>query len=125
MDLSDGLSGDLLAMCEESQCLALLEADAVPVDPFVTSLERARGGDAFELALHGGEDYQLLLAVPREKLDALRDVAVIWDLPTTVVGEFAEGPATLLLARGGSRTPILPRAFDHFRSQRDRPQSEA
>jgi thiamine-monophosphate kinase len=112
-------------MCDESQCLALLQADAVPVDPFVASLERARGGDAFELALHGGEDYQMLLAVPREKLDALRDVAVIWDLPTTVVGEFAEGPATLLLAREGSRTPILPQSFDHFRSHREEPRPGA
>lgn len=125
IDLSDGLSGDLLTMCEESECLALLQADAVPVDPVVASLERARGGDAFEVALHGGEDYQMLLAVPKEKLDALRDVAVIWDLPTTVVGEFAEGPATLLLSKGGSRTPILPQAFDHFRSRRERPPSGA
>ncbi len=125
IDLSDGLSGDLLTMCEESQCSALLQADAIPVDPFVASLERARGGDAFELALHGGEDYQMLLAVPREKLDALRDVAVIWDLPTTVVGEFAEGPATLLLAREGSRTPILPQSFDHFRSHREGPRPGA
>ncbi|HET7293590.1 MAG TPA: thiamine-phosphate kinase [Vicinamibacteria bacterium] len=119
IDLSDGLSGDLLTMCEESQCLALLQAEAVPVDPVVASLERARGGDAFEMALHGGEDYQLLLAVPKDKLDALRDIAVIWDLPTTVVGEFAEGPATLLLSKGGSRTPILPRSFEHFRPARE------
>jgi thiamine-monophosphate kinase len=125
IDISDGLSGDMLTLCEESECLALLQADAVPVDPVVTSLERARGGDSFELALHGGEDYQMLLAVPRDKLDALREVAVIWDLPTTVVGEFAEGPATLLLAQGGSRTPIQPQSFEHFRSRREGPQSGA
>jgi len=120
MDVSDGLSGDLLSMCEESECMALLDAEAIPVDRAMASLERARGGDALSLALHGGEEYQLLLAVPPARLDALRDVAVIWDLPTTVVGEFAAGPATLMLRKQGYRTPILPQSFDHFRSGRRR-----
>ena len=42
---------------------AVVDASAVPVDPRAAGLERARGGDALALALHGGEDYQLLLAV--------------------------------------------------------------
>ncbi len=123
MDISDGLSGDMLTMCEQSQCMGLLEAEALPIDASMASLERARGGDAFSVALHGGEDYQLLLAVPPGKLEALRDVAVIWDLPTTAVGEFVAGPATLMLRKDGRRTPILPQAFDHFRSHREAPGS--
>lgn len=125
MDISDGLSGDMLSMCEESECMGFLDADAIPVDPAASSLERARGGDAFALALHGGEEYQMLLAVPPARLDALRDVAVIWDLPTTVVGEFAAGPATLMLRKEGYRTPIQPQSFDHFRSGRRRSSSGA
>lgn len=100
--------------------MGLLDAEAIPVDRAMASLERARGGDAFSLALHGGEEYQMLLAVPPFRLDALRDVAVIWDLPTTVVGEFAAGPPTLMLRKEGFRTPILPQSFDHFRSGRRR-----
>jgi thiamine-monophosphate kinase len=119
IDLSDGLSGDMLTLCEESDCMGLLDADAVPIDASLASLERARGGDAFSLALHGGEDYQMLLALPPDKLEALRDVAVIWDLPTTVVGQFAAGPATLMLRKDGHRTPILPHSFEHFRSRRE------
>lgn len=120
MDLSDGLSGDMLSMCEESECMGFLDADSIPVDATMASLERARGGDAFALALHGGEDYQMLLAVPPHRLDALRDVAVIWDLPTTVVGEFAVGLPTLMLRKEGYRTPIQPQSFDHFRAGRER-----
>jgi len=93
---------------------AWIEADQVPIDPPALSLERARGGDAFALALHGGEDYQLLLAVPPEKLDALRDVAVIWDIPVTVVGQFAPGPPALLLRNKGTLLPLVPQSYDHF-----------
>jgi thiamine-monophosphate kinase len=114
MDLSDGLSGDLREMCVESDASAWIEADRVPVDPLVASLERASGGDAFSLALHGGEDYQLLLAVPPERMDALRDVAVIWDIPITVLGEFAPGPPALLLKKSGILLPLVPVSFDHF-----------
>lgn len=117
MDVSDGLSGDLYSLCEEGDISAWVDSAAVPIDASAASLERARGGDAFALALHGGEDYQLLMAVPPEKLDALRDVAVIWDLPTTVVGEFAPGPSALLLKKGGSLLPLTPQSFDHFRGR--------
>jgi thiamine-monophosphate kinase len=117
MDLSDGLSGDLRLMCDESDVSAWVDANALPIDASAASLERARGGDAAALALHGGEDYQLLLALPREKLDALRDVAVIWDIPTTVIGEFAPGPSALLLKKGGSLLPLTSQAHDHFQGR--------
>jgi thiamine-monophosphate kinase len=115
MDLSDGLSGDLRAMCEESEASAWIDSDALPVDPHAASLERARGGDAHSLALHGGEDYQLLFAVPPERLEGLKDMAVIWDIPLTIVGEFAPGPPALLLKKGGTLLPLTPQSHDHFR----------
>lgn len=117
MDLSDGLSGDLRTLCDESDVSAWVDAATLPVDGAAASLERARGGDAAALALHGGEDYQLLLAVPPDKLDALRDVAVIWDIPTTVVGEFAPGPSAVLLKKGGSLLPLAAQSHDHFRAR--------
>jgi phosphoribosylformylglycinamidine (FGAM) synthase-like enzyme len=61
----------------------------------------------------------MLLAVAPDRLEALRDVAVIWDLPTTVVGQFSAGPATLMLRKDGYRTPILPQSFNHFRARRE------
>jgi thiamine-monophosphate kinase len=114
IDVSDGLTGDLREICDESDVSAWIDAEQVPVDPLALSLERARGGDAFSLALHGGEDYQLLLAVPPERIDALRDVAVIWDIPVTVVGEFASGPPALLLKNKGTLLPLVPQSYDHF-----------
>jgi thiamine-monophosphate kinase len=129
MDLSDGLSGDLLAMCEASGTSAWLEADGLPVDPHAAALEKEGGTDGFSLALHGGEDYQLLLAVPPDRLDGLRDLAQVWSLPLTVVGAFAAGPPGLSLKFGDALRRLKPRAHDHFadprRASRSDPAAEA
>ncbi|MBI3932443.1 MAG: thiamine-phosphate kinase [Acidobacteria bacterium] len=120
IDVSDGLSGDLLSVCEESDVSAWIDPKAVPVDAFAASLERARGGDGLSLALHGGEDYQLLVAIPPERLEALRDLAVIWELPLAVVGAFAGGPPGIFLKEGEGLTPLDAASHDHFRPPRRR-----
>jgi thiamine-monophosphate kinase len=116
IDLSDGLSGDLLHLCRASGCAAWIDAAAVPVDPLAAGLERARGGDALQLALHGGEDYELLLAVPPDRLDALKDLAVIWDVPLSVVGEFVAGEPAVSLKTDHGMQSLALLAHDHFGS---------
>ena len=115
MDISDGLSGDLPMICQESHLAAILDRKAVPIDPSAAGLERARGGDAFAFALHGGEDYQFLFAIPPDRLDGLKDLAVVWDLPLTVVGEFTEGPPTVSMKDGDTLKPLEAQSHDHFR----------
>jgi thiamine-monophosphate kinase len=117
IDLSDGLSGDLFEMCRASGVSAVVDATAVPVDPNVSQLTRARGGDALALALHGGEDYQLLLAVPPSQLVELRELAGIWDLPITVLGHFQDGPGEVLLKSPGEVVPLVAASHDHFRGR--------
>jgi thiamine-monophosphate kinase len=116
MDISDGLSSDLLHLCEESNAAAWIDVATLPVDPWAARLERARGGDSVALALHGGEDYQLLMAVPPDRLDALRDVAVVWDLPLAAVGQFTEGEAKVSIRSGDGMQPLEVAGFDHFRA---------
>jgi thiamine-monophosphate kinase len=115
MDLSDGLSGDLLSLCHESGVAAWLDSSALPVDPCAAQLEREGGGDGFSMALHGGEDYGMLLAVPPHAVDSLRDVAVVWDLAITPVGEFTAGPPGVSLKFGEALKRLRPRSHDHFR----------
>lgn len=115
MDVSDGLSGDLLTLCEASEVAATIDAESVPVDAKMAGLERARGGDALALALHGGEDYQLLMAVPPDRLDDLRDLAVVWSLPLAVVGQCAAGSPALSIRDATGVTPLEVAAYDHFR----------
>ncbi|HUG52831.1 MAG TPA: thiamine-phosphate kinase [Vicinamibacteria bacterium] len=115
MDLSDGLSGDLLALCEESGVSAWVDPSVLPVDRAAAQLEREGGTDGFSLALHGGEDYQLLLAVPPASFDALKDVAVVWDLPVTAVGEFGDGPPGVSMKFGDTLRRLRPKSHEHFK----------
>jgi thiamine-monophosphate kinase len=114
MDLSDGLSGDLLTLCEESDVSAWIEASAIPVDPAAARLEKEGGDNGFSLALHGGEDYQLLLAVPPSRLPELKELAGPWDVQVTDVGEFTPGPPTVSVKFGEALRRLKPRSHDHF-----------
>jgi len=115
MDISDGLSVDLLEICRQSGLSAVVDASALPVDPRAAGLERARGGDAVALALHGGEDYQLLLAVGPEGLDELGELARVWGVEVVAVGEFAEGEPAVRVRDAAGERPLEPGGHDHFR----------
>lgn len=114
MDLSDGLSGDLLSLCTESEVSAWVDSSAIPVDPSAARLEKEGGDNGFSLALHGGEDYQMLLAVPPGNFEALRKVAMVWDVPVTVVGEFGPGPPAVSVKFGEALRRLKPQSHDHF-----------
>jgi thiamine-monophosphate kinase len=122
IDVSDGLSVDLGELCAASGLGAVVDADALPIDGHAAAFERAQGGDALSLALHGGEDYQLLLAVGPNDFPGLEDVAVVWELRLTVVGEFVAGRPELSLRSGGRTKPLPASAWEHFRSRRPRPE---
>jgi thiamine-monophosphate kinase len=115
MDISDGLSSDLAEMCRRAGLGAVVDADLLPVDPAAAGLERARGGDAVALALHGGEDYQLLLAVAPSELGDLSDLARVWGLQLTAVGDFVAGQAGVRLRDASGERPLVAGGHDHFR----------
>jgi thiamine-monophosphate kinase len=112
MDVSDGLSSDLQRLCKASGVGALIRADLLPTVR-VTKLERNRGVDPLQLALHGGDDYELLFTVPKSKAERLpRSVG---DLKITRIGEITR-PREVMLADGDGRPHVLkPRGWDPFR----------
>jgi thiamine-monophosphate kinase len=113
MDVSDGLSGDLLALCTESQVTGVIDAAAI-TPPAVADLDAWGGGGALERALHGGEDYGLLLAVEPRALDEVRALAAAHGVAIADIGLFAPGPAAVWLEREGRREALPPRAHQHF-----------
>jgi thiamine-monophosphate kinase len=117
MDISDGLSIDLLELCTRSGVAAVIDAAAVPVDPRAAGLERARGGDGLSLALHGGEDYELLLAVDRGAVDEIGELARVWGVEIAAVGEFGEGDPAVRLRDARGERPLAPEGHDHFRAR--------
>ena len=116
MDLSDGLSTDLFDLCTESGVAARVDTASLPVDPRAAGLARASGGDPLELALHGGEDYQLLLAIAPDELGEVREIARVFGAEVTAVGEFVEGAPALRLRDGSGERPLERRGHDHFRA---------
>jgi thiamine-monophosphate kinase len=117
IDVSDGLSSDLRHICEESGVAARIAPDLLPLDPAAGGLARAQGGDGFDLALHGGEDYQLLIAVPRERYADVADLGQVWNIPITAIGEFLEGAPQVFIERGGAAEPLAAAAYEHFRTR--------
>lgn len=74
MDISDGLSVDLLRMCDASSCGAILELDRIPVSAAARQRAESSGKLAVEHALGDGEDFELLLAVPPVELSSLQQI---------------------------------------------------
>ena len=114
MDLSDGLAGDLPKICARSGVSAVVDAAALPVPPAVT----ARFPDTWlDLALRGGEDFELLVALPPALLDAANAaLAARARPPLTVIGQVEPAGAAPLWLRqpDGRRVPLAPGAYDHF-----------
>jgi thiamine-monophosphate kinase len=63
IDLSDGLSSDINHLCAASGVGALIDSSLLPIDSYVTELCGRRALDPLQLALHGGEDFELLFTV--------------------------------------------------------------
>jgi thiamine-monophosphate kinase len=104
IDLSDGLSVDLAHICEESRVAAIVEAIKIPI---------SRGAD-LELALHGGEDYELLFTVPRRAKVPAR----IAGITVTEIGEIRNrgdySSAIQILGHNGRVRPLPQRGWEHF-----------
>jgi len=108
IDTSDGLSVDLLHLCEESRCGAEVRLDALPVSHELRSLVKRPE----DLALHGGEDYQLLFAVPPGRLPGVSRLVKTHGLIR--IGAFRRGRGIVVIAGGGKRRPLEPRGFEHL-----------
>lgn len=112
MDLSDGLSGDLPKLLAASGVDGRIELARLPV---AAAVRAHFPDDWLELALHGGEDYELLFTLPPERLDLIRDAANEVDATVTVIGRVETGDGALVaVAPDGSESVVTPAAFDHF-----------
>jgi thiamine-monophosphate kinase len=109
IDLSDGLVSDLNQVCKASRVGARVEIERVPIEPRV----KAHFGDrALELALSGGEDYELLFTGRAEVIERVKREATC---PITVIGEILAGNKGVTLVDGRGKSVSLPRGgWEHF-----------
>lgn len=113
MDLSDGLADAVSQIAEASATGAVIDAAAIPIDPAAREWFEAQGLDAVTTALTGGDDFELLFAVPRKFRGRLRTVLrEARGVPITRIGELTAEPE-VRVRRDGS-TFAIPRGFSHF-----------
>ena len=113
MDSSDGLADAVHQLAEASGCGAEIDAAALPLDPAARAWWEAAGHDAVEAALGGGDDYELLFAVPKTFGGRLRHArSRVAEPALTRIGVLTKDAARVLL-RDGKRE-ALPVGFAHW-----------
>lgn len=115
IDISDGLALDLSRICEASEVGAAIDLESVPISPLLGEMDSATHDvDARDLALHGGEDYELLATLPPEAMGTVaRKMGDRFGTPLTAIGEITEEPGMVARGPDGER-PLEPRGWDHF-----------
>jgi thiamine-monophosphate kinase len=105
IDVSDGLSTDLEHLCQESHVGAEIEAGAIPLP----RVGRRKPETALELALHGGEDYELLFTSSKDVPARVAGVRV------TRIGQITRVHGMRLLDAEGRPRKLEARGWEHFR----------
>jgi len=113
MDISDGLSTDLSRLCAASAVGALLDGSRIPQPP--TGVALKRGHAPLQLALHGGDDYELLFTVP--PLNAKILPKTFHSVALTAIGRITRGRELLMLEENGHAQQLEPRGWDPFRKK--------
>jgi len=117
IDLSDGLATDLNHICRSSRVGAEVFADQIPLFPWAQQIAQAFGDTPLDYALKGGEDFELLFALPEGEFE--RVSWKVWEetgTKVTVIGRILEAEKGINLVHfGGRRVPLQPEGYDHFR----------
>jgi len=116
MDISDGLSTDLTRLCRASLVGARLQAGRLPRVRIPAPLARRLRGlqfDPLQMALHGGDDYELLFTVPPSRAGQLQRAPGFREL--TPIGEITRNKNILLVGDDGAAKPLRPGGWDPFR----------
>lgn len=113
IDISDGLSSDLHHLCDASNAGALIDAGALPLDREVVQLCGRRALDPLALALHGGEDFELLFTVAPENVSRLPKF--VDGVPISHVGEITAEAGIVHVSEQNRVWELSPQGFQHFK----------
>jgi thiamine-monophosphate kinase len=114
IDVSDGLAADLGHLCERSGVGVRLEAARLPVSDATRAVADALGLRALDLALGGGEDYELLFTADPARVDALVNTVVrATGTPVAVIGTVTAARERVVVLQDGSAEPLAG-GWRHF-----------
>jgi len=108
MDISDGLSSEIIHICKQSNVGVELYENKIPLDPQVISTCEEFNLDSTTIALNGGEDYELLMTIDQKDFDKIKGNPNL-----TVIGYITEAERGMhLITRGEQVVPIIAKGWN-------------
>ncbi|SNY95124.1 thiamine-phosphate kinase [Flagellimonas pacifica] len=112
IDISDGLSSEILHLCNQSEVGCNLFEDKIPLDPTVISASEEFKMDSTMIALSGGEDYELLFTIDQKDFDKIKGNPNL-----TVIGHIApEEEGVHLITRANTKIALTAQGWNSFTS---------
>jgi len=113
MDISDGLSSELLHICEQSQCGCRVYEKNIPIDYQTAVMAEELNMNVTTAAMNGGEDYELLFTVPigdYDRIQSVDNVRIIGHITKKELGN-------ILVARDGAEFPITAQGWNPLKQE--------
>ena len=113
IDISDGLSSEVMHLCQNSKLGCQLYEDKIPIDPTVISTAEEFKMDPTTVALNGGEDYELLFTIKQEDFPKIKGNPNL-----TVIGHMTEASrGAQLVTRSGELFPLQAQGWNAFNQE--------
>jgi thiamine-monophosphate kinase len=109
IDVSDGLASEISHICEESGTGARIDWESIPISKTTKTAAEMTKSDPYEMALYGGEDFEIVFTASAKNLKKLRSCFKDF----SVVGEILDKKEGIFIMKNGKRLPT-GRGFDHF-----------
>jgi thiamine-monophosphate kinase len=114
MDVSDGLAGDLAKLCAASGVSAVVDAPSIPLSAAAAAL-LVRGAVGMETIVSGGDDYEILCAIPENSFEAFAEAAGLAGVAVTSIGSVIAGPSVpRFLDLQGREIALSRLSYSHF-----------
>jgi len=115
IDVSDGLSSEVIHLCKNSKLGANLFEEKIPLDPAVISVCEEFEIDSTMIALSGGEDYELLFTISQDDYDKIKGNPHL-----TVIGHMTEENEGMhLVTRANQKLPLIARGWNSMENKED------
>lgn len=110
IDISDGLSSDILHICQQSNVGCRIYEDRIPIDYQTAIMAEELNLNLVTAALNGGEDYELLFTVPlhmHEQIEKITGIKIIGHITKLELG-------SALITRDGAEIPLTAQGWNHL-----------